>query len=659
MLKKSLVYKVSGVVIVILIVLTAGLTFNTVNIARTLIEENEEQTLEFIDERIDRSIEQQTMQLEIILDAILNDENIVEAFAEEDRETLAELTVPILEDLEAEGINRFHFHLSDNTSFLRVHNPDNYGDDLSDTRQTIVEANETQERVTGLEGGVTGAAFRSVVPVEYEGAHIGTVEISTSLHEGLLENYKEELEGEWYFYGFDEEGTSFDKIHSSAEDEIVELDSERLSYVRDGENISYDHDNYQISLRPLEDFEGENHWFLARVFDNTENIEYVQSQTMNNIIIGVIASLASILIMVMVFRKLLAPLKDVVSKLTHFEKGDLTVSFESDKVDETGVVANAVENARKNLVNLIYTINEKAEQVASSSEELSASTEENKSAADEVSKAIEDISESAMKQAEETEETSKRADELGELIENDQRRLENLNDQINEVDQLKEEGSKVLEDLNEKSKESDEATKEIRQVINETNESSKEIEKASEQVADIAEQTNLLALNASIEAARAGEHGEGFAVVADEIRKLAEQSNEHSDSISKIIRELAEKTDKAVSTMEKMSEIFNSQNQSITDTGEKFEGISGSIESTKQVISELNEASRAMMDKKGEIVKKVNDLAEIAENNSSATEESSASVEEQTAALDEIANASNSLAELAQEMQEEVQKFKY
>ena len=62
------------------------------------------------------------------------------------------------------------------------------------------------------------------------------------------------------------------------------------------------------------------------------------------------------------------------------------------------------------------------------------------------------------------------------------------------------------------------------ETVKKLGESSQEIGNVIKVITSIAQQTNLLALNATIEAARAGEAGNGFAVVANEVKELAKQT---------------------------------------------------------------------------------------------------------------------------------------
>lgn len=75
-----------------------------------------------------------------------------------------------------------------------------------------------------------------------------------------------------------------------------------------------------------------------------------------------------------------------------------------------------------------------------------------------------------------------------------------------------------------------------------------------ELIKNVSEQTTLLAINASIEASRAGEHGKGFSVIADEIRNLSEKTTESVENITKVIKNVEDDTRKVDRNTEELFE---------------------------------------------------------------------------------------------------------
>ncbi|MEA3384314.1 MAG: ATP-binding protein [Campylobacterota bacterium] len=79
------------------------------------------------------------------------------------------------------SIRQLHFHLKNNDSFLRMHRPNKYGDNLTTIRPTIAYVNKYNKPIDGFEEGRIFNGFRFVFPItSYDGIHLGSVEISFS-----------------------------------------------------------------------------------------------------------------------------------------------------------------------------------------------------------------------------------------------------------------------------------------------------------------------------------------------------------------------------------------------------------------------------------------------------------------------------------------------
>jgi hypothetical protein len=92
---------------------------------------------------------------------------VIDAFARRDREALHRAALPFYRTIKGENpyFSVMHFHLPDNTSFLRMHLPQLHGDDLAAIRPIVREVNHTHKQRAGYEVGKNGLFYRIVQPV--------------------------------------------------------------------------------------------------------------------------------------------------------------------------------------------------------------------------------------------------------------------------------------------------------------------------------------------------------------------------------------------------------------------------------------------------------------------------------------------------------------
>ena len=405
-------------------------------------------------------------------------------------------------------------------------------------------------------------------------------------------------------------------------------------------------------------------WVLINTAFQDEIYSRVRALTIFlGILIGLVL-VGAVLLSIVIGRSIARPIKIVTNQLEVQSNLDFTVNNDplleriKTRKDEIGLMLLSMDKMREGVSTFIYKALEATEQVAASSEELTATTQQSALAGEEVARTIQDIARGASEQAQDTEHTAVTIDELGSLLDHDERLVGQLNDSIASIDQEKNEGFAIIGQLIEKTDLNTHASNDVYNIILSNDESANKIQTASDMIQSIADQTNLLALNAAIEAARAGDAGRGFAVVAEEIRKLAEQSNTFTNDIKSIIQELKEKSNHAVKTMTNVKGIVEEQSKSVEETELKFNAIADAIQNAQEIIGNLNDSVKKMTEKKNAIIGLTQNLSAISQANAAGTEQASAAMEEQAATIEEIAHSSESLATIAEDLRHVVNQFK-
>ncbi len=117
----------------------------------------------------------------------INKPEIQRLFANKDRDGLYHYLKGDYQYLESIDFKQIHFHTTTNHSFLRMHEPYKFGDDLTHIRYSVDYVNKNLKPITGLEMGKVVPGFRYVYPMFYNNKHIGSVETSFSVNSFINE----------------------------------------------------------------------------------------------------------------------------------------------------------------------------------------------------------------------------------------------------------------------------------------------------------------------------------------------------------------------------------------------------------------------------------------------------------------------------------------
>ncbi len=369
-----------------------------------------------------------------------------------------------------------------------------------------------------------------------------------------------------------------------------------------------------------------------------------------DVVSGLTSLIISNIIIAVIIKKMLAPLKGLNQVATNITSGNLSAQTEIIHFDDIGQMIQSFNDMSKYLQNIIAEINTaltlmsdgnfiiedkitaqyKGDFTVIKTSMLDISTKLRHTldtinySASEVNQQAEGIASSANALVMSTTDQAKILSEFTNTIDNMTTTFANMNIKINE-------NTAIGNNTQAISVDGQLAMNEMIEAMIAIAESSRTISTVLTTIDSIASQTNLLALNASIEAARAGDAGRGFSVVANEIRDLANRSSETVKEIEDIIK---------VS----LSDVEKGQNV-VKQTENILSQLSSAVNNTVVVSSELLTMSTEQQNNVNDLVANVQHISESVTKNASSAQDNT--------------NVSEKLSNQSQHLETLVKQFKF
>jgi methyl-accepting chemotaxis protein len=414
---------------------------------------------------------------------------------------------------------------------------------------------------------------------------------------------------------------------------------------------------------------GENYLMIYRKISQTGNVlltlipaRILQSSTrqiiISTLVFCIVAAVIAFVTGMLMANSMGRTINRIINASARAASGDLTVSLQSRRKDELGLLTRSINSMIANMRDLIEQASGVAGKVTGSTDVVSSTSQQVSNISKEITRAIQEIASGASAQASDAEQGVRKISILDEKI-NDVINSAKLIDELTgNTKTLTENGLSTIEDLDVKAGRTTDITREIIEDIKNMEVHSKSIGKIIKVISGIADQTNLLSLNAAIEAARAGEAGKGFAVVADEVRKLAELSMESAREISNIIKTTQDQTARTADKASDAEAILKSQNEAVQKTLEIFRNIMGSMENLSAHVEHIMSGVVEMEENKTQAINSIQNISAVSQETAASTEEVTASTEEQLSLIEELSRFAEELRISSQELHEAIARFR-
>ncbi len=380
---------------------------------------------------------------------------------------------------------------------------------------------------------------------------------------------------------------------------------------------------YVTQYSPIKSPTGDTLGILYVGIEKAQVAEVATEIELRIAIVGIIVAIASAVLLFLLLRWQLGPLRDLGQTISRFVERDFSeeVSF-TDRKDEIGVIANGLVRWRETAEKMgeaeaarveaekraekerLEQRNRLAHELEQSIGQIVASVRQSSTG---MQKSTELMRESANHSLTQSQRVSEAANDSAQSVQTVAAATEELSASISGIgDQVRESTAIAETAVGEASR--------ANEMVGGLAEAAERIGEVVSLINDIAAQTNLLALNATIEAARAGEAGKGFAVVAQEVKNLANQTAKATDEIAQQIGAIQGETRVTVEAIEKVT-------HTISSISEIASGISSAVSEQNAAVNEIANSATSASSGSSEVVANINEIHEAAASSGAAASE--------------------------------------
>lgn len=292
------------------------------------------------------------------------------AFARRDRATLQAETVGIFKTIEPKyAVDQAQFHVPPGISFLRLHDPANFGDDQRSYRPMLAEAQAEKSIRKGVDITRVGPAIFGIVPILEDGQLVGTFEMGLEFGP-VLDDLKTAygLEGAVFF-----EAKQLRQIATEIDPAIMATKNRVGKYVRYHAthpelmgSIVTDRDveatrpktlerttsgvPWGVQMIPLYNYANKQIGVVALAMSFEEDKMAARRAIVWQVLAGIFGVvLLAGLVVIMIRGVLLAPLADLTDRMSALADGDATKPADplDDHCDELKGLVDAYERLRR------------------------------------------------------------------------------------------------------------------------------------------------------------------------------------------------------------------------------------------------------------------------------------------------------------------------